>query len=76
MRGDARAVIDDVVSDLKAATRKKTGEDAVEAVNDVIIDSESLSHVKWHVTGHDTFWTAFLAARVALLDEMGSDERL
>ena len=34
MRGDARAVIDDVVRDLKAATGKKTGEDAVEAVND------------------------------------------
>ena len=42
MRDDARAVIEAVVRDLKAATAKKTDEDAVEAVNDVIIDAESI----------------------------------
>ena len=46
MRGDARAVIEAVVRDLKAATREKTGEDAVEAVNDVIIYSEKKIHLR------------------------------
>ena len=46
MRDDAHAVIEAVVSDLKAATGKKTGEDAVEAVNDVIIYSEKKIHLK------------------------------
>ena len=42
VRGDARAVLEAVVRDLKAATAKKTDEDAVEAMNDVIIDAESI----------------------------------
>ena len=46
MRGDARAVIEAVVRDLKAATAKKTDEDAVEAMNYVIIYSEKKIHLK------------------------------
>ena len=42
MRGDARAVIEAVVRDLKESTAKKTDEDAVEAMNEVIIDAESI----------------------------------
>ena len=42
VRGDARAVLEAVVRDLKAATEKKTDEDTVDAMNDVIIDAESI----------------------------------
>lgn len=42
IKGIKSKVLEAVMRDLKAATEKKTDEDAVEAMNDVIIDAESI----------------------------------